>query len=238
MNHQPLIAPIRSARVQNFRGIRDLTLELHPKVTVLFGANAAGKTSILDAIAIGLGVIGSRVPKAIGRTFGKSGDIRVPWKDRPEIGEKRGVERPYARVEAACANGLRWDVTRYRARQDRRSAPSSVGTRKLFAVLDPLVRQALDRGVGAADGLPAPIPLVAAYGTERAVVDVPLRKRGLQEEFSRLGGLDQSLRATTRFNMQVAFPNAQFILTTHSEQVIASVEASSVRKLVAESEAA
>ncbi|MBI2570966.1 MAG: AAA family ATPase [Candidatus Schekmanbacteria bacterium] len=44
------IAPLHSVRIQNFRGIRDLTLKLHPRVTVLFGINASGKTSILDAI--------------------------------------------------------------------------------------------------------------------------------------------------------------------------------------------
>lgn len=229
MSRQPLVAPLRAVHIQGFRGIRELTLELDPKVTVLFGINAVGKTSILDAISIGLGAIGSRVSKGYGRDFGKNGDIRVPWKDRPDIGEKRGVERPYARIEVACANGLRWDVTRFRSQQDRQSAPPSVGTKELFSLLDPLVRQVLDQGdagfsdgshgggtaagAGAAngtagkaeagnglrDGLPAPIPLVAAYGTERAVVEVPFRERGFQREFRRLGGLDQSLRATTRF---------------------------------------
>jgi predicted ATP-binding protein involved in virulence len=77
---------------------------------------------------------------------------------------------------------------------------AAVGVKELYALLDPLVQQALEDG-GAADGsdLPPPIPLVAAYGTERAVVDVPLRERAFQSEVHRLAGLDQSLRANTRF---------------------------------------
>lgn len=37
--------------LQNFRGIRDMDLEFHPKLTVLVGRNGAGKSSVLDAIA-------------------------------------------------------------------------------------------------------------------------------------------------------------------------------------------
>ncbi len=43
------------------------------------------------------------------------------------------------------------------------------------------------------------LPLVAAYGTERALVEVLLRERYFQKDFPRLGGLDKSLEATTRF---------------------------------------
>jgi len=190
------VIPIQKVRITNFRGLRELELDLHPKVTVLFGANAAGKTSILDALAIGLGAIGARVPKAAGREFAKTGDIRVPWKDRPDVGERKGVECPYARVVIETASGLRWDVTKLRAVQDRKAAPPAAGTKALHELLDPLVSAALDSPPGA---LIEPIPLVAAYGTERAVVEVPLRERDFQREFHRLAGLDQSLRATTRF---------------------------------------
>jgi predicted ATP-binding protein involved in virulence len=198
MSPPRLIAPLRSVRIQNFRGVRDLMLELDPKVTLFFGVNAAGKTSLLDAIAIGLGAISARVPKVAGRDFAKSGDIRVPWKDGPAVGERRGVECPYARVEIACTNELSWDVSSYRSAQDRSLAPPSRGAKQLHETLDPLVREALDSGsVSAGQG--APIPLVAAFGTERAVVEVPLRERDFQRDFPRLRALDQSLRANTRF---------------------------------------
>jgi len=40
--------------LQNFRGIRNLELDFHDRLTVLLGTNGSGKTSILNAIAIGL----------------------------------------------------------------------------------------------------------------------------------------------------------------------------------------
>jgi predicted ATP-binding protein involved in virulence len=45
--------------------------------------------------------------------------------------------------------------------------------------------------------------------------------------------LDPTWQATVVQGLRSAFPCAQFVLTTHSEQVIGSVPASSVRKLVA-----
>lgn len=46
---------LRTIRAQNFRGFADTTLTLDPALTILVGVNGAGKTSILDAIVIGVG---------------------------------------------------------------------------------------------------------------------------------------------------------------------------------------
>ena len=72
-----LLAPVQTVRIENFRGVRDLTIELDEHVTVFFGVNAAGKTTLLDALAIGLGAYITRVPKAKGLSFQKHGDIRI-----------------------------------------------------------------------------------------------------------------------------------------------------------------
>ena len=42
---------IRKVRVENYKSIPDLTLDLG-RVTVLIGANGSGKTNILEAIAL------------------------------------------------------------------------------------------------------------------------------------------------------------------------------------------
>ncbi|WAM25165.1 AAA family ATPase [Myxococcus sp. NMCA1] len=193
-----MIAPIRSVRIQNFRSVRDLTIDLAPDVTVFFGVNAAGKTTLLDAVAIGLGAIVARVPKATGLSFANHGDIRVPWKDRPDVYEKKGVECPFARVTISAANNLTWDVTKHRWAGDKARTPSAIGIKPLHEALDPIVEEALEGGQQQATSQ-RPIPLVAAYGTERAMVDVPLRQRDFKKEFHRLGALDNSLRTNTRF---------------------------------------
>ena len=48
---------ITSVRIRNFRGIRDLHLELDD-VTILIGENNSGKTSVLDALKLCLRDLG------------------------------------------------------------------------------------------------------------------------------------------------------------------------------------
>ncbi len=45
---------IRRLALENFRGFESMTLDLDPALTVLIGANGAGKSSIIRALAIGL----------------------------------------------------------------------------------------------------------------------------------------------------------------------------------------
>lgn len=194
-----MFVPIRELHITSFRGIREASVRLHPRVTVFFGANAAGKTTVLDVLAIALGAVVRRVPKSQGRDFAKSGDIRVAWHRQPLLvgdDEVAGVEAPFARVQVLGADGTSWDVTRYRSKQDHGRAPEGFGISMLRDAIDPLVIDALD----AAPGMPTrPIPLLAAYGNERAVVDIPLRERDFAKNFERLAGLDKALTATTRF---------------------------------------
>ena len=196
-----MLFPIKSVRIRNFRGIRDLAIDLDPQVTVLFGSNAAGKTSVLDAIAIGLGAYTNRVPRARGRDFAKSGDLRRPWKSRAAVGEMIGVEKPFAIVEMTAAT--QWSATQRRAVQDSEILPRVPGKDALHALMDPWIRAVLEEPGGVVPASVAAnaqtLPLVAAYGTERAVVEIPLRERDFAREFARFEALSDSLSATTRF---------------------------------------
>ena len=46
---------LKSLHLQNFRGFEVFDLDLHEDVTVLVGRNTAGKTAVLDGLAVGLG---------------------------------------------------------------------------------------------------------------------------------------------------------------------------------------
>lgn len=192
-----MMFPLQTVEIESFRAIRHARIELDPRVTVLFGSNAAGKTTVLDALAIGLGRIVERFPKAEGRKFAASGDIRIPWQDNPDWGDRRAVEKPFARIQICGQGGIAWDTIKYRsAKQDRKRAPAPLGNRALAEALDPLIEEVLNAPPSEAT---APLPLVAAYGTERALVEVPLRERGFLRDFHRFGGFDQALRSRTRF---------------------------------------
>src|SRR5689334_6896984 len=47
---------IHRLRLQNFKMFEDSEFSFHPRLNVLVGENATGKTSILDGLAVALGV--------------------------------------------------------------------------------------------------------------------------------------------------------------------------------------
>lgn len=55
---------IDSLKLQNFKRFREQTFELHPRFTLLVGENGAGKTSVLDALAVALGIWLVEVPES------------------------------------------------------------------------------------------------------------------------------------------------------------------------------
>ncbi|MGA2656817.1 MAG: AAA family ATPase [Verrucomicrobiota bacterium] len=42
--------------IENFKKFKKQNFDLHPQFTLLAGENGSGKTSVLDALAVGLGV--------------------------------------------------------------------------------------------------------------------------------------------------------------------------------------
>ena len=161
------LTPLRSVTIENFRGIRQMDLKLDPRVTVLFGPNAAGKTTVLDALSIGLGALLTRMPKVSGRDFARTGDLRVPYLKRDEVDEQPGVAKRFAHIRLESRSGLVWGKTSWRSAADREQHAPKVTARDLNTAVDKLVLDALN---AAPDEPTAPIPLAVAYGNERAVL--------------------------------------------------------------------
>ena len=55
---------LKQVTIENFRGIAKMTLNLQPGVNLLIGNNGVGKTSILEAIVVGLGACFKDIPVA------------------------------------------------------------------------------------------------------------------------------------------------------------------------------
>ena len=51
-----IVMRIDRLELRNFKKFAALDLDLHPQFTLLIGENGAGKTSVLDALAVALGV--------------------------------------------------------------------------------------------------------------------------------------------------------------------------------------
>ncbi len=163
---------LERVEIENYRGIEKLDLPLDPGLTVLHGDNAHGKTSVLSAIATGLGSIPMLLPDVSGTGFRKT-DGHDPWR--------------VVRVGLTTIGGVAWDR---RMRGPRRTIS---GRRDLWDAVDAIV------GADREGGEPVDLPVVAFYDTDRAVFDQPQRRRGFKVEFPRYAALQGALAARTEF---------------------------------------
>lgn len=176
---------IQSLKVENFRAYEQLSLGLGKRITVLLGNNGSGKTTVLDAIAIGFGAALTHLPSVSGINFKKSGDIR----------QQGNMPAPYTRVELQLQSGLRWDriQRRDKSKTTMAATPLGIGLKELESYLDRVVVDPLN------EGRYFELPMVAYYGVSRAVIEVPLRRKGFPKSHTRLEALQDALDAQSSF---------------------------------------
>ncbi|KHS68960.1 type I restriction enzyme M protein [Pectobacterium brasiliense] len=134
---------INEITVKNFRGYSDFKVPMHPYLNVLVGENGAGKTSILEAVACGLGPFLTAMPDAKGKMIKKS-DIHI---------NSKGIAS-YARISIETTSSLSWDLV---AKGTDVSGPPKIGTTALTSYASHLVDSQSE------------FPLIAYYGTNRAL---------------------------------------------------------------------
>ena len=181
---------IKKIQLTNFRRFADFTLDLDEPLIVLVARNGAGKSSVLDGIAIALGQFLTRLPGVSGINP-KDTDFRVyPDGRRP----------PYMRISCTSQNDIVWDRTEKRDQTSKTIAeiPPAKGQKALFEWVDNLINR---HNAGEAYEL----PVFVYYGTGRGVFDVPQRKRGFGKDFTRFGALDGALESRTNFRRFVEY---------------------------------
>ena len=142
--------------LQNFRCFERRTLDLHRRFTLLVGANATGKTAILEGLAVALGAPLMSVPHAPARTI-RPAEVRRTWR---RVGETWGFREHYpTRVVARGAvNGSVADWER--ELRTSRSRTTRVGAKEVRREMDELVlRSEFDDQTL--------FPFVGFYGTGR-----------------------------------------------------------------------
>ena len=163
---------LQQVDIENFRAISSLSLPLQKDLTVFYGKNADGKTSVLSAIAVGLGSIPRLLPDVSGIDFRKN-DLRG---------------RGPMQVSLTTQDGLTW--RRQRFSNDRRTTAN----KELVEFLSKIVEADRTNHI-----LPVDLPIVAYYDTERAVIDVPQRRSSTRKSFPRYSALNGALSARTNF---------------------------------------
>lgn len=162
---------ITSLSLRDFRGFRSLDLDLSPEVTALVGVNGAGKTSILDAIALLLSCLVESI---------RSGK---PEEIAPSTGDVR-VGASTARLSLTAEIGaepIRWSIAKTLPGHPA-GAPSA-----LDALSTPVAaaQATIERG--------SPLlPLVVYFPTNRSALDIPERIRK-PHEFDALSAYDGAL---------------------------------------------
>ena len=165
---------LKQLTLENFRGFKKLELTLDPQLTVLVGANGAGKSSVLDAIAILLSRITSRVRGGAGRRDIRELDIR----------NRTG----YAWIQADA--DFTWSVLKVKQGYVRPDIPKdSDGFIQHVKSIQQVITETFEA---------CSIPLFAYYPINRAVLDVPLRIRN-SHEFELLEAWDEALTSASNF---------------------------------------
>lgn len=170
--------------IDNFRAKQHLSLKLGTRLTLLVGENGSGKTTVLDAIAIGLGAILSHLPKVTGITL-KEHDIK----------QDNDHKAPYTRIKLSSFNGVEWDRTlrRDKSRKTLDQIPTAIGLTQLKRHIDDQVINPANEGIDYR------LPVYSYYGVGRALLNVPLRRRGFPKAHQRFEALDNAMNATSRF---------------------------------------
>lgn len=175
---------LKRIKLTNFRAFDGLELVLQEDINVLVARNGQGKTSILDAIAQGLGPLLTRLPKISG-----VGTRNIDIKQ-----DDNGKLKPYYRIELELFDGTRWDISekRDKSTQTSKVIPPAIGRKALYDFADAFVDSENN-------DQPYTLPVLAYYGTGRGVFDIPERRRSFQKNFSRFEALTGALHSRVNF---------------------------------------
>ena len=163
---------IKKIELNNFRSFEHLEIDFSERLNVFVGVNGAGKTSILDSLAILLSRLIGRIQSShgTGRQFTDT-DIQI------------GTSETANSIDLSYKNkNIRWTVTKTKRGRKRQTITNLVQIKEIVE----LVQNELENNEDAS------FPLAVYYGVNRAVLDIPLRIRN-KHQFGQFEAYDQAL---------------------------------------------
>jgi predicted ATP-binding protein involved in virulence len=203
---------LKKVVLDNFRCFEHLEMDFDGSLTVIVGGNGAGKTAVLDAIALLFGPFFTRLPGVSGIAPSPS-DLRILSSNklapvfRCHAEANMFTEWSTLVKESSLADeecNPRWSIgrlrdkspaTRLQAKKILDGKPINDFT-PMVCFADELAEAELFKEVL---GEPYRMPLIVYYDTDRAVFDTPLRRRNFKNQFDRFDSLTDALKPTASF---------------------------------------
>ena len=199
--HDDTSTSVRHLSLTNFRCFEQARLPFNSGMNVLIGQNGAGKTTILEALAMGLAGLVRPLHSAVGDAFSES-SLRLPdvRRARTDKGDTTTSEPQYP---------SRIDVDMHVFGQHLQAGPQAIRGEggavftdqgRAISFLDPtdVVRWAIQ------DGFDVALPLVAYYGTGRTWRGGQERASA-RDDLSRLAGYEGCLTPSTQLSSMRAW---------------------------------
>jgi len=171
---------IENLVLSNYRGVQDLNLDLNGTMNVFLGTNGAGKSTILDAVAIMLSWMVNRL-----KTPGASG--------RPIAETNIANGRSVSSIALTSIDGdqtIFWELVK------RRKTYMKVKKKSDFSALSNYTKQIQSKIEDQGEAIN--LPLFAYYPVNRSVLDIPLRIRK-KHRFDLFAAYDEALTSGANF---------------------------------------
>lgn len=187
---------LKKVTLNNFRCFEHLEVPLHPRLTVLVAENGGGKTSILDAIAVGLSPVMRYLSSAEQRLEGpgiKDADFRLLTepsarsKNEPDLFGELGlplgtlpaqsgrmVKSDFSQVVIETVDGMIWD--NWRPISQGKQPDTKYGQSKVTGYCSSILQSFTSE--------PKLFPVFAYYGAKRGWITVPERLRASKVDYS------------------------------------------------------
>lgn len=192
---------LKSVHIKNFRCFESLEIPLAQTINVIIGNNGAGKSTVLDAIAMGLH------PLADCLTTRKQEISSILAKDiyRDQLGKTAS----FAKITLASIDDLVWSDER---RRDTLIDDTQALRRMIYGSdANVLVKhfRPFNAAVSADELAPSILPVFAYYRTGRNVVKMPGIRKDPNAHFPRLSAMNGALNASADFQSVVTWFNAK-----------------------------
>jgi predicted ATP-binding protein involved in virulence len=158
---------IQKLRLRDYRCFESLDIDFHPHLTVIVASNGAGKTSILDAIAVAFGPYVGAFDEAVGKHF-EASDIRMARTRASHTNEMEYAARGVRLEAVGCVPGHSRELDDDSPATWRRALAGPTKTKTTIKDAKELSDYGKRmQGNARTAGADVLLPLIAYYGTGR-----------------------------------------------------------------------